>query len=669
MSTRPSVTRRPRERMRPPDPKTMEGKHILVTKKTSLKKIFRSVEEEETEDLQEAQNRLEDAEQRTNNIMYHATHFLKLYLVYLCNINRFFPDIDEQFLRVCMRVGSNDPPDLNDGRWTEKNKETIRQLMPVYNEHYLPLLGGDPANKRVSIHKLKDILGYEETDLLKNIKNNVVMHFTDYCKELFNKKFDLKGRLRAIDNREDLSKQEKKSTKTRISTEFRIAKKDFLSPLRTPLRCNEEFRPWILANKMLLIGRYSFLENNIEYDIKVHPLEYLQKMFYVCERLNEYNSFHHPIPLRTSSSPCYITIDSLGLANLMIDEGIADTRKRIKSLKHQLWNQYFKLDLKEFRRKDYLFHHMIKTDGVGVSIIFHRQDQNPDRLNSDPPSLSAETRYVDDVRPDMNHFRVVGIDPGKEDLLHCTDGERFYRYTANQRRKQTKQKKYEYILNGIKYYSQDYGYTNEYSVTEFERGLSVFNKYTCHFDNFKNYIRAKTEVLTRAKEFYNIPFLRKLRWNSYINTQCSESKMINQIKKHFGTPDRVIIAIGDWSHGKHHMRGKEPTKGKGFRKLFKQAGYQTYLVHEYNTSKICHRCFNETSKFRYQPSKKPKTLGQNILVHGLLRCNSVQECGRLWNRDVNGSLNILLLANEALRGHGRPIAFRRDISISGSSPV
>src|SRR5271167_3362736 len=39
------------------------------------------------------------------------------------------------------------------------------------------------------------------------------------------------------------------------------------------------------------------------------------------------------------------------------------------------------------------------------------------------------------------------------------------------------------------------------------------------------------------------------------------------------------------------------------------------------------------------------------LVHGLLRCTT---CSRIWNRDVNGAINILHIAKAALGGDQRP---------------
>src|SRR5690606_3312610 len=112
-------------------------------------------------------------------------------------------------------------------------------------------------------------------------------------------------------------------------------------------------------------------------------------------------------------------------------------------------------------------------------------------------------------------------------------------------------------------------------------------------------------------EFYLHPFMRKLKWNGYINRQRSEDKMINQIKKHFGDPEDTVIAIGDWSSNGHHMRGKEPTKGKGMRTIFKKAGYRIFLVNEYRTSERCYNCHEKMDYCMRRPSKKPKKLGQN----------------------------------------------------------
>jgi len=176
---------------------------------------------------------------------------------------------------------------------------------------------------------------------------------------------------------------------------------------------------------------------------------------------------------------------------------------------------------------------------------------------------------------------------------------------------------------------------------------------------FQEYVREKMTTSYGLRTFYKKPVLRILRWYSYINRQRSEAKMLEKLSEKLGSPENAFIAIGDWDQKGHHMRGKEPTKGKGMRKVLRQYGYKVYLVDEYKTSCTCHNCHTPTEKFRYRISQKPKTFGQNVLVHGLLRCQSQHECKSLWNRDVNGSLNIRMLANLETLGQERPIAFQR----------
>ena len=45
-------------------------------------------------------------------------------------------------------------------------------------------------------------------------------------------------------------------------------------------------------------------------------------------------------------------------------------------------------------------------------------------------------------------------------------------------------------------------------------------------------------------------------------------------------------------------------------------------------------------------------------IHSLLRCKNV-NCNKLWNRDINGSLNILKVGKEILYNNTRPIKYRR----------
>lgn len=464
--------------------------------------------------------------------------------------------------------------------------------------------------------------------------------------------------MKLIQENTQLTEEEKKTSKRNISIEIRQIKEDLLSPLSSNFRCQEQYHAWLNEHKPKIVPKDRFMKNNILYDLKANPMDYLYGMIHICQELQAFDSYHHAIPLRTSLTPCYLTLDTTALIMLMIDDNAIHYRKNVKQVKQEVWETFFCLDNKAFRRKDYCFHHMIKTDGVGASILFHRKDQNPNKLDDGSIIQSENELYVDEiVNPlDVQDKNVVGIDGGLDDILHCTDGNNFYRYTANQRRVQTKSKKYMKLMDGLKKDT----FIDGKSIKEWETILSQHNKYTCSFDDYKAYLRAKFDCYTCLYKFYLNPLIRKLKWNSYINRQRSEAKMINQIKKYFGEPETTVISIGDWDQKGHHMKGKEPTKGKGMRMVLRRAGFQVYLVDEFRTSCKCHRCHENVEKCLYRESKRPKTFGQMHLVHGLLSCQTANGCSCLWNRDVNGCLNIRMLALTAFKKEERPLAFRRE---------
>ena len=57
--------------------------------------------------------------------------------------------------------------------------------------------------------------------------------------------------------------------------------------------------------------------------------------------------------------------------------------------------------------------------------------------------------------------------------------------------------------------------------------------------------------------------------------------MLAKFNKTFGTPEDVVLCIGDWNQGQYR-KFHEPIKGIGFRKLFRRVGYKVYLVDEFS---------------------------------------------------------------------------------------
>jgi len=116
----------------------------------------------------------------------------------------------------------------------------------------------------------------------------------------------------------------------------------------------------------------------------------------------------------------------------------------------------------------------------------------------------------------------------------------------------------------------------------------------------------------------------------------------------------------------------EPIICKRIRRIFKNAGYESYLINEYCTSKLCNCCHKELDKFLIRKSNKPKDIKKNksILVNGLLRhqdvnSNEEQEqelvCGIYHNRDKNAVQNMISIVEELKKSGKRPLRFTRKI--------
>ena len=190
--------------------------------------------------------------------------------------------------------------------------------------------------------------------------------------------------------------------------------------------------------------------------------------------------------------------------------------------------------------------------------------------------------------------------------------------------------------------------------------LSHFNRKSLQITKYKEYLQEKNRINHILFVFYRKELFRKLKFGKYINIKRNEQKMICNFRKMYGTPEEVVICIGDWEQRKQ-MKYKEPTLGKGIRTLFRKNNYKVFLVDEFRTSCKCSKCDGgvcEKFMVREHPNKK-KNKDELRLIHGLLRCKS--GCGS-WNRDRNGSSNIYKIARNAINNIERPSYLCRETS-------
>jgi hypothetical protein len=622
--------------------------------KTSLKSILKHTELNTT--------KINDVVIKAHKIVIHTLQFIKLHLLHHYETNNhILPEIDKVYILNVMKIVCGEKH-TNTGR--PPNKETIElheKLILFYNQHYKPYT----QPEELDYEYMNNILTYLSEDIMTMYENNIQLHYVDYMERFVNvvwRKKMLVEKIRKIFP----TKREKEARIRHLEKELRKIKNDLLNVDNSLAYTSKPYyHSWITQQKKhILPNKEKFQKQSIYYDLKCKPMDYFPCMIAMMKQVeNELETISNVFPLRSSIAPGYIRLDTITLVYLLLrkEQGNkTDFNNKGNTKKHEdkIWNFFFRTEKKVFRKTDFSFHHMISTDGVGVSILFIRDDLVGKRLPSARKGVSTEL-YIDELNDysALQDKKIVGVDPGKEDLIYCVDDAskdaNIFRYSQNQRRKETKMKKYNNIILAMK--------TNKIqgnTIIEYETELSNFNRKTLDITKFKEYIQSKNRTNHILFGFYAKQLFRKLKFGRYINTKRSEIKMISNFQKIFGNPDEVVICIGDWEQ-KKQMKFKEPTLGKGMRTLFRKNKYKVFLVDEFRTSCKCSNCNGGVcEKFRIRENPRPKKDDMR-LVHGLLRCKS--GCG-LWNRDRNGSSNIYKIAETSINKIDRPSYLCRTIN-------
>jgi len=612
---------------------------------------------------------INDAVVKSNKIVIHTLQFLKLYLLdYYENNNNTLPIISKELINNSMKVICGEKTEKRGKPAKNETIEMKDMLTTFYNQHYKPLTQNDP----IDYAGLNTVLDYLKEDVITMYENNIQLHFVEYVERFVNVVWKKKMIIEKI---RKLGKSQKEC-ETRIKnlcTELRKIKNDLLNVDGKPYQSNHHYHKWITQQKQhVLPNRKKFEKNSVMYDLKCNTMDYFHCMIFIMKQVeNDGERINNVFPLRSEITPKYIRLDTTTLINLLLrkEHGTKQffkTKGELKKNEDKIWRFFFRTERKMFRKSGYSFHHMVSTDGIGLSILFLRDDLvGLKKLPMISKGISKEL-YIDELidYSTLSDKTIVGIDPGKEDLIYCvndaTKDANVFRYSQNQRRKETKMKKYNNIILAMK--------TNKIqgkTIIEYETELSHFNRKSLQMTKYKEYLLEKNRINHILFGFYRKELFRKLKFGKYINIKRNEQKMIRNFKKMYGNPEEVVICIGDWEQRKQ-MKYKEPTLGKGMRTLFRKNKYNVFLVDEYRSSCKCSKCDGgicEKYMVRTHPNKK-KNKGELRLVHGLLRCKS--GCGS-WNRDRNGSSNIYKIALNAINKLERPSYLCRETSNQSTS--
>lgn len=590
----------------------------------------------------------------TSKLVTHTYNMLKLYCLDVYDKTKHLPLIDTTLIKSIIKtIGVKDKRGKKSS--SEKTK-LLTELKKFYEKEYKETMINEQP---LSFTHLNTILDYESISVITSIENHIKEHYIDCLFRYINVCIDKKNMEMSIKEELESDNILRKIILDNYRKKIKHFKSDIVNRTnKYNIKMFDTLKHYILNN----IYPSQLTDEPLQQQIDENPYSFLESMIKMSREIESKNQkTFNCFPLRKSCIPKYIKLDTTSIIHILfsdnMNKGYYLTKNNTKIYQDKIWSMFFRTERKMFKSKTHTFNNSIITDGFACSILLIRKDlYNPFGRNK-PKSYSKPFNYKSDLYIDelteteknkLKQMTLIGIDPGKEDLIYATNGKQdntgkniTYRYSQNQRRHETKKKKYAKIINKDRKTIK----INDKTVEIIESELSQFDSKTCNYKLFKQYVSMKNNINTIVSSYYEKDIFRKLKWYTYINKQKSESWMLNSFKKKFNiSPSNTVICIGDFSQ-KHSMQYKEPTKGKSIRKLFKKAGYKLYLVNEYNTSKKSFINGQNTEKFRMRTNPRPWKQNEIKQVHGLLRAINVTGNNNpgyvLLNRDLNGSMNIL----------------------------
>jgi hypothetical protein len=364
------------------------------------------------------------------------------------------------------------------------------------------------------------------------------------------------------------------------------------------------------------------------------------------------------MPLRNSCVPKYLFIDSATLVNVIGNTGCkGELLEDLKDNRTKIWNTYFNMNKSVFKVKDYNFNFTMVTDGIGCSLHFKHKNYKESKKENEKEFETNELCYIDDLSDEqIKEFKdkkIVTADPGKKYLLYMVDNEnKVLKYSSGQRSMES--------LNTRNRRIKATNKEQHPEITKAETELSKYNCKTNNYEKFKEYIKEKYKCNQVIKKYYEEEINRKLNWRTKTYRQSSEDKFLNNIENTYGKKDDILICIGDWSN-KNTIKGLGSTMGIGLKRLVSKL-FNTVLIDEYNTSKLCCNChkendnkvINSKSLFRLLTCKHCNGGGSENLH------NSPLKCSKFLNRDMNSCLNMQCIVKAYLtENRKRPKEFTR----------
>ena len=438
--------------------------------------------------------------------------------------------------------------------------------------------------------------------------------------------------------------------------------------------------------------------NNHYYRLKVVPQTYLKYMYYMnLELESREKALFQPFPMRTTTIPKYIPIDTRTLIQLLAPK---NERARLKALpsseRLHIWDIFLKTDHNIFNSRYITFDYRLITDGVTASLQFIKKGQETiketrklklqagrkrkrlqrsatsDQIEVDQPPLEAQPAAAEAVEIEANQSLVsapvtrkqnqwryiteldqialkqitqpgfIVADPGKNNLLYLMseDGTTL-RFTNKE--KLTKTKYYEF-RNKLQKYRDLSG------IAKDEKPLTGLSSKTCTISKFVEYIKTKNEVNLVVAEKYHAQIFRQLKWRGHVNRERYYTQVSNRIISKFGRERSIFY--GDYS-ANHNFKGLIASPGIGLKRKISNR-IAIYNLDEYRTSKLNY--FDDIECKRFYALDKT---GVSRSVHSILMYQTENKRYGCIGRDLNAVRNMVKLVNGHLETGERLKAFSR----------
>jgi transposase len=184
-----------------------------------------------------------------------------------------------------------------------------------------------------------------------------------------------------------------------------------------------------------------------------------------------------------------------------------------------------------------------------------------------------------------------------------------------------------------------------------------FSVKTGSLEKYKKNLIGMLPLVGDMFRIYNDEFYRKVKFTAYIRRQKTFEKICKKLDE-----SPKIIGWGDGCGSRKGIKGnKSPCKE--LRKKIEKKCKNVVLVDvdEYKSTKMCSCCDKETGDVNvlkeYEKEGVLKT--KRGKIYGLRRCKE-PTCHITWDRDVNGSRNILKILKHLLSNVERPEHLRRN---------